>query len=71
VEEIAGCEVLGGAMRVVGDVALREVEKEADLAVDAGRDEDLDVEPLDGRGVALVGREDPEPDGERDGTGWV
>lgn len=68
-EEITGCKVLDRAIRVIGDIVLREVEKEADLAVDTRRDKDLDVGLLDDRGVTLVGREDPEPDGERDGTG--
>lgn len=56
VEGIADGDVLEMALRVVEDVALRDVREEVNIAVDAGRDEDMEVGPVDGR------------DGERDGS---
>lgn len=66
VEGIADGDVLDAVVRGVENVALWEVEREVEFAVDAGRDEDLDVGPVDGRGVVLVGLEVPEADDERD-----
>lgn len=66
-EDMSDGDVLDGAVAVLEDVTLREVGKRADIALDTERDEGLDVGPVDGRGVAVVGPEDPVPDGKRDG----
>lgn len=67
-EDMSDGDVLDGAVAVLEDVTLREVGRPVDIALDTGRDEGLEVGPVDGRNVGVVRPEDPDPDGKRDGA---